>query len=97
VHQLAGGVRIDRPVASARLHATAHGIYEAFVNGTRVGDQELTPGFTAYRSRLSIGKNLRTTAQADSCVSKAATTRLGALTRQESVISSRSSSTSTAA
>ena len=97
MHQLAGGVRIDRPVASARLHVTAHGIYEAFVNGTRVGDRELTPGFTAYRSRLSIGKNLRTTAQADSCVSKAATTRLGALTRQESVISSRSSSTSTAA
>ena len=36
-------------------------------------------------------------AQGDSCASKAATTRLGALSRQESVMSSRSSSTSTAA
>ncbi|HEY0534399.1 MAG TPA: alpha-L-rhamnosidase N-terminal domain-containing protein [Actinoplanes sp.] len=30
----------------SRLHITAHGIYEAFVNGVRVGDAELTPGFT---------------------------------------------------
>jgi alpha-L-rhamnosidase len=46
-------VRIDGEVARARLHATAHGIYEAFVNGTRVGDQELTPGSppTAAASR----------------------------------------------
>ena len=36
------------------LRATAHGIYEAFVNGARVGDQELTPGWTAYRSRLQV-------------------------------------------
>ena len=34
---------------SRALHATAHGVYEAFVNGTRVGDLELTPGWTAYR------------------------------------------------
>ena len=39
---------------SARLYATAHGVYEAFVNGTRVGDVELTPGWTAYRSRLQV-------------------------------------------
>ena len=39
-----------RPVARARLYATAHGIYEAFVNGRRVGDAELTPGFTEYRT-----------------------------------------------
>ena len=41
-------------VSSAMLHITAHGIYEAFVNGTRVGDCELTPGWTAYRSRLQV-------------------------------------------
>jgi alpha-L-rhamnosidase len=40
----------DRAVVSA----TAHGIYELFVNGTRVGEEELTPGFTAYRSRLAV-------------------------------------------
>jgi alpha-L-rhamnosidase len=41
-------------VVSATLHATAHGLYEAFVNGERVGDAELTPGFTAYRRRLQV-------------------------------------------
>lgn len=54
VHQLAGAVDVDEPVAKARLHVTAHGIYEAFVNGARVGDLELTPGWTAYRKRLQV-------------------------------------------
>jgi alpha-L-rhamnosidase len=53
-YQLAGAVRIDGEVARARLYATAHGIYEAFLNGTRVGDLELTPGWTAYRARLQV-------------------------------------------
>jgi len=44
----------DAPIARARLYATAHGIYEAFVNGRRVGDAELTPGFTEYRERLQV-------------------------------------------
>ncbi|MFF3935130.1 family 78 glycoside hydrolase catalytic domain [Streptomyces phaeofaciens] len=43
---------LGKPVGRARLHITAHGVYEAYCNGVRVGDQELTPGFTAYRSRL---------------------------------------------
>lgn len=51
-YHLAGEFELPGPVASATLHASAHGIYEAFVNGTRVGDVELTPGFTAYRKRL---------------------------------------------
>lgn len=38
----------------ARLYATAHGIYELFLDGERVGDQELTPGFTSYRSNLQV-------------------------------------------
>ncbi len=54
VHQLATGIRLDGEVTGAVLHVTAHGLYEAFVNGTRVGDQELTPGWTAYRSRLQV-------------------------------------------
>lgn len=54
VHQLAGVVDLDGEVAAATLHATAHGIYEAFLNGERVGDAELTPGWTAYRSRLQV-------------------------------------------
>jgi alpha-L-rhamnosidase len=38
----------------ARLYATAHGIYEAFLNGARVGDMELTPGFTSYEHQLDV-------------------------------------------
>ena len=45
---------LDRPVVSARLHATAQGIYEAFLNGERVGDAELTPGYTQYDERLQV-------------------------------------------
>ena len=41
-------------IADARLYATAHGVYEAFVNGTRVGDHELAPGWTAYRTNLHV-------------------------------------------
>jgi alpha-L-rhamnosidase len=38
----------------ARIHATAHGLYELFLDGVRVGDQELTPGYTSYRSRVQV-------------------------------------------
>jgi alpha-L-rhamnosidase len=51
---LRGEVEIERPVTSARLYATAHGIYEAYVNGQRVGDAELTPGYTQYAKRLQV-------------------------------------------
>ncbi len=36
----------------ATLYATARGNYRAFVNGVRVGRDELTPGWTRYESRL---------------------------------------------
>ena len=45
---------VERPVVSARLHATAQGIYEAFLNAERVGDAELTPGYTQYDARLQV-------------------------------------------
>ncbi|MEY2478368.1 MAG: alpha-L-rhamnosidase [Actinomycetota bacterium] len=51
---LAGAAQIDGEIAQARLHATAHGIYEAAVNGVRVGDLELTPGWTAYHTYLQV-------------------------------------------
>ncbi|MFI5897129.1 glycoside hydrolase family 78 protein [Actinoplanes sp. NPDC051513] len=41
-------------IERARLYITAHGIYEAFLNGKRVGDAELTPGYTQYRKRLQV-------------------------------------------
>lgn len=53
-HLLRHTFSLDKPVRRARLYATAHGVYEAFLNGRRVGDTELTPGFTAYRSRLQV-------------------------------------------
>ena len=36
----------------ARLYATAHGLYEAEINGRRVGDDALSPGWTVYPKRL---------------------------------------------
>ena len=50
--ELRGVVRVAAPVERARLYATAHGLYEVFLNGRRVGDDELTPGFTQYDARL---------------------------------------------
>ncbi|GAA3910230.1 alpha-L-rhamnosidase [Microbacterium invictum] len=38
----------------AVLTAAAHGVFEVFLNGIRVGDDELSPGFTAYRRRLQV-------------------------------------------
>ena len=38
----------------ARLFASAHGIYEAEVNGLRVGDEVLAPGYDTYSQRLSF-------------------------------------------
>lgn len=37
---------------SARLYATAHGVYQPEINGQRTGDDELAPGWTSYRHRL---------------------------------------------
>lgn len=42
----------DKPVAQARLYATALGAYEAFLNGTRVGDALLAPESTDFRRRV---------------------------------------------
>ena len=38
----------------ATLHATAHGIYEAGLNGHRVSAALFTPGWTAYEWRLQV-------------------------------------------
>lgn len=41
-------------VAAAVLSVTAHGIYEAVLNGTTVGDEVLAPGWTSYDARLTV-------------------------------------------
>ena len=38
-------------IAKARLYITACGLYEARINGEKVGDQVLTPGSTAFQKR----------------------------------------------
>ena len=43
---------VGKPVASARLHVTALGLYEARLNGQRVGDAYLSPGWTDYDKRV---------------------------------------------
>jgi alpha-L-rhamnosidase len=53
-YELRRVITMAKPVVRARLYATAHGIYEAFLGGRRVGDLELTPGFTQYAMRLQI-------------------------------------------
>lgn len=51
---LANTFDVNDPAASARLYATAHGIYETFLNGERIGDRELTPGYTSYWANLHV-------------------------------------------
>jgi alpha-L-rhamnosidase len=43
---------ISGKVAFAAAYITAHGMYEAQLNGKRIGDAYLTPGWTAYKKRL---------------------------------------------
>jgi alpha-L-rhamnosidase len=42
----------DKKVVSATAFITAHGMYEAYINGKRIGDAYLTPGWTSYNKRL---------------------------------------------
>lgn len=41
-----------KKVKSATAYITAHGLYEAQINGIRIGDAYLTPGWTSYKKRL---------------------------------------------
>lgn len=43
---------LAKPIRAARAYVTAHGLYELYLNGQKVGDQVLTPGWTSYRKRL---------------------------------------------
>ena len=41
-----------KKIVSATAYITAHGLYEAQINGQRVGQDYLTPGWTVYQKRL---------------------------------------------
>ncbi len=43
---------MDAPVKAARLYATAYGIYEAELDGQKLGDAWFAPGWTSYHKRL---------------------------------------------
>ena len=45
-------VSLDRSVRRARLYATARGVYELSINGMRVGEDVLAPGWTDYDKRI---------------------------------------------
>ncbi|MEI6047876.1 MAG: family 78 glycoside hydrolase catalytic domain [Bacteroidota bacterium] len=43
---------VAKTIAAARVYVTSHGFYELHLNGKKVGDQVLTPGWTSYGKRL---------------------------------------------
>ncbi len=45
-------ITVKKAVASARLYITACGLYEAAVDGEKVGDFCFAPGYTDYRKRV---------------------------------------------
>lgn len=45
-------VPTGKKIQSATAYITAHGMYEAYLNGQRIGEAYLTPGWTSYDHRL---------------------------------------------
>ncbi len=43
---------LKNKIASATAYVTSHGFYELSLNGKKVGDEVLTPGWTVYQKRL---------------------------------------------
>ena len=41
-----------RDIESARIYATAAGVYSLYLNGVKVGDEAFAPGWTSYTHRL---------------------------------------------
>jgi len=44
--------KVDRKVSRARIYSTALGVYELSLNGEKVGDHQLAPGWTDYAKRI---------------------------------------------
>jgi alpha-L-rhamnosidase len=58
-HKIAGpcpylrkGFEAAKPIAQARIYASALGVYQLFLNGKRVSDDVFRPGWTDYRKRI---------------------------------------------
>jgi alpha-L-rhamnosidase len=52
VKELCHRFEVGGPIRSARLYATTLGAYELFLNGKRVGNDVLAPGWTDYRQHV---------------------------------------------
>ncbi|GAB2986534.1 family 78 glycoside hydrolase catalytic domain [Frigoribacterium salinisoli] len=50
--QVRRALTLEAPIVRARLYATAHGVHETEINGRRIDDDVLAPGWTSYDSRL---------------------------------------------
>ncbi len=44
--------KLDRKIRAAHLYITAHGVFEAQINGKRVGNDYFAPGWTSYNKRI---------------------------------------------
>src|SRR5256885_794042 len=53
VKSLRKSFEAPKKISSARLYATALGVYKLLINGKEVGDQVLSPGWTDYRERVA--------------------------------------------
>lgn len=47
-------VNIKHGLRSARLYATGVGLFEAYINGEKLGDEYLKPGLTDYETRIQV-------------------------------------------
>jgi alpha-L-rhamnosidase len=45
-------INIDKTIKNARLYITAKGIYEAYINGKKVGEDIMPPGWVPYRKYI---------------------------------------------
>ena len=43
---------LENDIGNARLYISSHGLYQVEINGKRIGDQEFTPGWTSFDTRL---------------------------------------------
>ena len=53
-HYFRKSFELGENIKSAKLYITSHGLYEAFINGKRVGDEVFTPGWTSYQIVFNI-------------------------------------------
>ena len=45
-------IRLDQKVKAAKLCISAIGVYDVHINGKKVGERVLAPGFTSYKNRV---------------------------------------------